>query len=276
MAHDLLITPESRRVKGARLKTAFPDRRTLNVLLTILLVAAVCGIVYSARSVIAIFVFAVLFAYLLNPFVKFLERHSLLFRNLRRPAVVEAYLAFVFIIVLVGHAFAPGIARNTVKLIDGIPVLLDGLSTGDIATELGDKYGWSDKQEARFRSFLTRHRQDIESLVGTVDRHIPHAAGVLFCIILVPILAIFFPARRRTDRGQPHSTGYTSGQPAKRTCYCTGAESHSEQLHESTGRALWFVVRVLFGCTAAFQVPARDCIGGFGRVDGVHTDGRMG
>src|SRR5208337_253484 len=124
MAHDLLITSESRRVKGTSLRTAFPDRRTLNVVLTILLVAAVCGAVYSARSVIAIFIFAVLFAYLLNPFVKFQQRHSLFFRNLRRPAVVEAYLAFVFIIALAGHAFAPGIARNTVKLIDGIPVLL--------------------------------------------------------------------------------------------------------------------------------------------------------
>ena len=43
-----------------------------------------------------------------------------------------------------------------------------------------------------FRAFLERHKQDIESLVRTVDRHIPHAAGVLLCIILVPILAIFF------------------------------------------------------------------------------------
>jgi len=192
MAHDLLMTPESRRVKGATLRAAFPDRRTLNVLLTILLVAAVCGVVYSARSVIAIFVFAVLFAYLLNPFVKFQQRHSLLFKNLRGPAVVEAYLGFVVVIVLVGHAFAPGVAKNTVKLIDGIPVLLDGLTTGDIATELGDKYGWSDKQEVRFRAFLMRHRQDIDSLVGIVDRSIPHAAGVLFCMILVPILAVFF------------------------------------------------------------------------------------
>src|SRR5208337_591683 len=177
MAPDLLITPASRRVKEVRLKAAFPDRRTLNVLLTILLLAAVCGVVYSARSVIAIFVFAVLFAYLLNPFVKFQQRHSLLFRNLRRPAVVEAYLAFVFMIALVGHAFAPEVARNTVKLIDGIP-------TGEIATELGDKYGWSEKQEVRFREFLKRHSQDVDSLVRIVDHSIPHAAGVLFCIIL--------------------------------------------------------------------------------------------
>ena len=185
------ITLESRCLKGAGLKTAFLDRRTLNVLLTTLLVAAVCGVVYSARRVIAIFLFAVFFAYLLDPVVKFLQLHSLLFRNLRRPVVVEVYLAFVFIIVLLGYAFAPGIARNTAKLVDDIPVLLDGLTTGDIAIQLGDQYGWSDKQEVRFRTLLKRHSQDIDSLVGTVDHYIPNAAGVLFCIILIPILAIF-------------------------------------------------------------------------------------
>ena len=102
-------------MKGGRLKIAFLDRRTLNALLTILLVATACGVIYSARRVIAIFVFAVFFAYLLDPVVKFLQLHSLLFRNLRRPVVVEVYLAFVFIIVLLGYGFAPGITRSSAK-----------------------------------------------------------------------------------------------------------------------------------------------------------------
>ena len=113
---------------------AFPDRRTADVLLTILFVAAVCAAIYSARRIILIFILAVFFAYLIDPVVK-LQRHSLFFRNLRGPAVVEVYLAFVTLIALVGYAFAPGVARNTVKLVDEVPVLLDGLSTGDIAAD---------------------------------------------------------------------------------------------------------------------------------------------
>jgi predicted PurR-regulated permease PerM len=72
----------------------FPDHRTLNVVLTTLLVAGVGVVVYRAWPIILVFVLAIFFAYLINPVVKFLERHSLFFRNLRGPAVVEVYLAF--------------------------------------------------------------------------------------------------------------------------------------------------------------------------------------
>src|SRR5271170_3134229 len=144
---------------------AFPERRTADVLLTILFFAAVCAAVYSARGIILIFVLAVFFAYLIDPVVKFLQRRSLFFRNLRGPAVVEVYLVFVILIALLGYRFAPGLSRNTAKLVDEIPVLLDGLSTGEIANELGDKYGWSDAQEFRFKALLGRHKDDIQGLV---------------------------------------------------------------------------------------------------------------
>ncbi len=171
---------------------AFPDRRTADVLLTILFVAAVCGAIYSARRIILIFVLAVFFAYLIDPVVKFLQRHSLFFSNLRGPAVVEVYLAFVVLIALLGYAFAPGVARNTVKLVDEVPVLLDGLSTGDIAAELSGKYGWSEEQEFRFRAFLARHKEDVQGLVRVVDHYLSHAAQVLGLLLLIPVLAIFF------------------------------------------------------------------------------------
>src|SRR6266581_5277385 len=171
---------------------AFPERRTADVLLTILFFAVVCAAVYSARRIILIFVLAVFFAYLIDPVVKFLQRHSLFFRNLRGPAVVEVYLAVVILIAALGYALAPGLARNTVKLVDEVPVLLDGLSTGDIATELGGKYGWSEEQEFRFRAFLARHREEIQGLVRGVDRYLSNAAQVLGWLLLIPVLAIFF------------------------------------------------------------------------------------
>ena len=58
---------------------SFPDRRTSNVLLTILFFAFVLTIMYVARGVIIIFCFAILFAYLIDPVVRFLQRHSLFF-----------------------------------------------------------------------------------------------------------------------------------------------------------------------------------------------------
>ena len=60
---------------------AFPDRRTANILRLILLFAVVLAIVYAARGVIVIFTFAILFAYLIDPVVRFLRRHSLFSRT---------------------------------------------------------------------------------------------------------------------------------------------------------------------------------------------------
>ncbi|MGC2323134.1 MAG: AI-2E family transporter [Terriglobales bacterium] len=171
---------------------AFPERRTANILLTILFFAAVGAAVYSARKVILLFVLAILFTYLIDPVVKFLQRHSLFFKNLRGPAVVEVYLAFVILIALLGYRFAPGLARNTVKLVDEVPVLLDGLATGEIATELGGKYGWSDEQEFRLKAFLARHKGVVQALVRGADRYLSNAAQVLGWMALIPILAIFF------------------------------------------------------------------------------------
>jgi len=171
---------------------AFPDRRTVDVLLTILFFAMVCVAVYCARRILLVFVLAVFFAYLINPVVMFLQRHSFFFRNLRGPAVMEVYVAFLILIALLGHGLAPSLARNTAKLVDEIPVFLDGLSTGDIATELGNKYDWSEEQEVRVRAFLGRHKVDVQALVRGADRYLSNAAQLLGWLFLIPVLAIFF------------------------------------------------------------------------------------
>jgi predicted PurR-regulated permease PerM len=137
---------------------AFPDRRTVDILLTTALLTAIGVAVYCARRVILMFVLAILFSYLIDPVVKFLQRHSLFFRNLRGPAVVEVYLTFVLLIALAGYMFAPSLARSTTRVLDEAPVFLNSLSTGDIASDLRGKYGWSEAQELRFRAFLAAQR----------------------------------------------------------------------------------------------------------------------
>ena len=62
---------------------AFSERRTVEILLTILFFSGICAAIYGARRIFVIFVFAILFAYLINPLVKFLQRYSLFFRDLR-------------------------------------------------------------------------------------------------------------------------------------------------------------------------------------------------
>jgi predicted PurR-regulated permease PerM len=166
---------------------AFPDRRTAHILLTILLFAVALGIVYIARGVIVIFVFAILFAYLIDPIVRFLQRHSLFFKNLRGPHVLEAYLTLLVFIVLVVHG--SGIFGKTGKLVREVPAFANGLATGEIATELGAKYGWSDTQVLRLKTLLVQYRTDIEGFGRDLERLIPTAVGG---VVVIPILAIFF------------------------------------------------------------------------------------
>jgi len=136
-----------------------------------------------------VFAFSILFAYLINPVVRFLQAHSLFFRNLRGPHVAEAYLALLIFIALIAHALAPGYLGRTGKLLQKIPELSDRLSTGEIATEMGNKYGWSDAQTVRLKAFLIQHRSDIQSLLGSTGRS---ATTAIAAIVVIPILAIFF------------------------------------------------------------------------------------
>jgi predicted PurR-regulated permease PerM len=169
----------------------FPDRRTLDILLTILLFAVVVVTIYIARTVIIIFSFAILFAYLIDPVVQFLQRHSLFFKNLRGPHVAEAYLAFLLFFALVVHVFAPRLISFNSRLFGATPAVVEGLSTGEIATSIGNKYGWSDSRTLRLKEYLQGHREQTLQLVRSAERFTSNAFAVL---VVVPILAIFFLA----------------------------------------------------------------------------------
>ena len=168
---------------------AFPDRRTVNILCTILLFTVVLAIVYVARGVVAIFTFSILFAYLIDPVVRFLQRHSFIFRNLRGPHVAEAYLCLLILIPLTIHLVAPGSLGKTTKLAKQMPAFVAGISTGEIATQVGGKYGWSEPQQQRLKTLLVQHQANIEGAARGWQRS---ALSALAGLVVIPILAIFF------------------------------------------------------------------------------------
>ena len=149
---------------------AFPDRRTMNVLLTTLLFAVVVVVVYIARAVIVIFAFSILFAYLINPVVRFLQRHSLLFRNLRGPHVAEAYLALLIFVGLIVYGLAPQFIPRVGRVIKQSPALMENVYSGDIAVTMGHQNGWDEAQSLRVKSFLQQRRESIRSLVQSISQ----------------------------------------------------------------------------------------------------------
>jgi predicted PurR-regulated permease PerM len=168
---------------------AFLDRRTASVVLTILLFLLMLAVVYVARTVIVIFAFSILFAYLINPIVRFLQRHSLFFKNLRGPHVLEAYLALIAFTMLLSHGLFPDLRKSSGQLLVAIPKLTDRISSGEIASNFGNNLGWADEQADQIRIVLQRHRSNIERSAAEIERSAPAAlAGAL----VIPILAIFF------------------------------------------------------------------------------------
>jgi predicted PurR-regulated permease PerM len=166
-----------------------PDRRTASALLTILLFAIVLAVVYVARTVIVIFAFSILFAYLINPIVRFLQRHSLFFKNLRGPHVVEAYLALIAVLMLLSHGLFPDFRKSAGQLLAAIPTLTDRVSSGDIANNVGKNLGWADEQADQIRTSLQRHRANVEGAAAKIEQSAPAA---LAGFVVIPILAIFF------------------------------------------------------------------------------------
>jgi predicted PurR-regulated permease PerM len=171
----------------------FPDRRAVDVLLTTLLFLVVCALLYSARRVILVFVVAILFAYLINPIVRFLEQHSLFFRNLRGVAVLEVYLLLLILIAIPAHTLVPALLRQTSTLLNMAPASLNSQSTEEFVTEVGDRYGWTDVQELRLKAFLAGHREDLQRLVRSAEQQLPTAAQAMGYLLVIPITGGIFP-----------------------------------------------------------------------------------
>jgi predicted PurR-regulated permease PerM len=130
-----------------------------------------------------------LFAYLIDPIVRFIQRHSLFLKDLRGPHVAEAYFALLIIVALTIYALAPGLLNGTGKLLRAIPTVTDRLATGEVAEDLGHKYGWSDAQTLPVKTFLVQHHASIQHVMGSIGKFVTSA---LAAFAVIPILAIFF------------------------------------------------------------------------------------
>jgi len=140
------------------------------------------------RTILVLFAFSILFAYLINPAVRVLQRYSLLFKDLKGPHIFQAYLGFLILLALLVHAFTPDF-RSRPGALANLPAFADSVASGEIANNFGKNLGWSDAQTVRFRTFLQGHRSDIETAKQTVQRS---ALQMASAVLVIPILAIFF------------------------------------------------------------------------------------
>jgi predicted PurR-regulated permease PerM len=171
------------------------DSRTSRVLLTTLLFALGLGFLYAARRTLILFLFAIFFAYLINPAVVRLEK---LFHS-RAWAIAAIYLLLLFALALFGFLVGPRIARQSARLGAQLPGLMDKASTGQlsgqigqIAKRIGNEHGWSEETQKRIQGFVLGRRDELSGLAQRIGVRAAEAAQELWVLFLVPILAIFF------------------------------------------------------------------------------------
>lgn len=164
------------------------DSRTARVLMTVLLFALGLGFLYVARATLIAFLFAIFFAYLMSPLVNHLER--LLKGRGRAIAIIYALLIALVVVffVLVG----PRVTHEGARLGQSLPGLLNQLSSGQIANQLGSERGWSRTTTEFVQEFLVTHQDDITQVAQRVGLRTADVAKEAWLLIIVPLLSIFF------------------------------------------------------------------------------------
>ena len=171
------------------------DSRTSRVLFTALLFAIGLGFLYAAHRTLILFLFAVFFAYLINPAVVRLEK---LVRS-RVWSITIIYILLLFGLGIIGFLIGPRIARQSARLGAALPGLMDKAGTtqlsgqiGQIAQRIGNEHGWSEETQRRIQNFVVSRRTDLSRLAQRIGIRAAEGVQQIWLLFLVPILAIFF------------------------------------------------------------------------------------
>jgi len=163
------------------------DSRTVKVLLTFLLFALALAFLYVARQTLILFLFAIFFAYLINPAVVRLQK---LVRG-RGRAIALIYLLLLIALVLFGFFVGPRITRQAARLGEALPSLMDKVGSGQIVRDIGSQHGWSFDTQQRIQESLINHKDQLSSLAQRIGVRVAESAKEVWVLFLVPILAIF-------------------------------------------------------------------------------------
>jgi predicted PurR-regulated permease PerM len=166
------------------------DRNAARYTWTAVLVLLLVGLLYLIRETLFIFFVALLFAYLLWPLVKLLDRW--LPGRSKVLALTLVYLAIVGILIVMGIALGSRIVQQANTLAARLPDLLTRFQPP--IAPAASHYALPLKMTviSTVQQQLTKHSQDILAWLSNAALGVMSRAGNLIFFILVPILSFFF------------------------------------------------------------------------------------
>lgn len=167
------------------------DARTARVLSTTLLFLAVSGFLWGAHRMLIVFLFAILFAYLLDPLVNLVGRTPL-GKASRSRSILVVYVVLVCVLVGTFTLLGPTLVEEAHTFGTQLPTLIENVTSGQIAHQIGTRRGWSQATQLRAAEFLSSHREKLIELAQEAGSRLAAIAANAIWILLIPILAIFF------------------------------------------------------------------------------------
>src|SRR5208337_5569501 len=119
------------------------DDRTGNVVTTVALFMVAATILYLARGAFLILLLSLLFAYLIEPVVTWVQNHSPLGRKNRTWAIAQVYLLGALLLGSLGYTFGPRLVAQLKDLSAAVPGILEGISSGRAVADLEARHGLS-------------------------------------------------------------------------------------------------------------------------------------
>lgn len=150
-----------------------------------LVLLAIC-LVYLLRETLLVFVIALLFAYLLYPFMNLVDRH--LPTKTRTPALAITFVVVIGILAAFGFTVGSVVANQAANLAQQAPAFLDRLrqtpapGPGDLSSFRAQVLGWVETQ-------IRQHYNDVAGMVPKVAITVLSASRNLIFLVLVPILS---------------------------------------------------------------------------------------
>jgi predicted PurR-regulated permease PerM len=167
------------------------DDRAGNVVTTVALFLIAAAILYIARGAFLVLLLSLLFAYLLEPEVGWIQRHSRLGRRNRTWAIVLVYLIATLVLGSVVYKLGPHVAAQIKNLNAALPGILQDVSTGKPPAGLGGKHGLSAAQQQRLQELLVRNRDFVARVFERGAASIAYIAASAIWLFPIPILAAF-------------------------------------------------------------------------------------
>ena len=164
------------------------DSRTTRIFFTVFLFLLGFAFLYVARRTLIAFLFAVFFAYLVDPAVSRVEKWA----RGRGRAIAVIYVLIVGLLVMFFFFVGPRIGHEAQKLTESLPKLVERVNSGQIVQDIGIEHGLNQGTRDQLSAFLRSHTGVLLDLAQRAGLRVAEGAQESWLLLLIPILAAFF------------------------------------------------------------------------------------